>query len=164
MFCNGFKVVSGGQTGVDRAALDWAISRNIPHGGWCPHGRLADDGRIPARYLLHETPTHAPIQRTEWNVRDSDGTVIFSLNQRISGGTLATLEFARLHKKPALHIHYGDPAVDQAQLLLEFIRHDNITVLNVAGPCAAKEPRVRELVLNTLDAALWRNGNGHLRR
>jgi hypothetical protein len=161
MFCHGFKVVSGGQTGVDRAALDWAISRNIPHGGWCPHGRHADDGRIPAIYRLQETPTHAPIQRTEWNVRDSDGTVIFSLGQWISGGTLATLEFARRQKKPALHVHYGDPAIQPAEQLLEFIRRQKIIVLNVAGPCAAKEPKARDLVMRTFDTALWHHGNGH---
>lgn len=72
------RIISGGQTGADRAALDFAIAHDIPHGGWCPSGRLAEDGRIPSRYQLRETPSPDYAQRTEWNVRDSDGTVIFS--------------------------------------------------------------------------------------
>ena len=70
------KIVSGGQTGADRAALDWAIDHGTAHGGWCPRGRRAEDGAIPARYLLNETPSARYEERTEWNVRDSDGTVI----------------------------------------------------------------------------------------
>src|SRR5262245_64267849 len=72
------KIVSGGQTGADRAALDWAIEHGFEHGGWCPLGRKAEDGAVPARYDLAETPTDRWEQRTEWNVRDSDGTVIRS--------------------------------------------------------------------------------------
>ena len=73
------KFVSGGQTGADRAALDWAIEHKFEHGGWCPLGRLAEDGPIDPKYELTETPTAEYAQRTEWNVRDSDGTVIFSI-------------------------------------------------------------------------------------
>ena len=73
------RIVSGGQTGADRAALDWAIARRIPHGGWCPQGRKAEDGVIEAKYHLTETPSADYIQRTEWNVRDSNGTVVFSI-------------------------------------------------------------------------------------
>src|ERR1051326_9418797 len=81
------KIVSGGQTGVDRACLDFAIKHRIRHGGWCPRGRLAEDGRIPARYKLKETPRASYAQRTESNVRDSDATVIFSISPRLRGGT-----------------------------------------------------------------------------
>lgn len=88
------KIISGGQTGADRAALDWAIENNVPHGGWCPKGRRAEDGLIDAKYQLKETPSSHYPQRTEWNVRDSYGTVIFSLAERLSGGSLKTLEFA----------------------------------------------------------------------
>jgi hypothetical protein len=70
------RIVSGGQTGADRAALDWAIARHVPHGGWCPKGRKAEDGVIDARYELMETPSDFYEERTLWNVRDSDGTVI----------------------------------------------------------------------------------------
>ena len=73
------KIISGGQTGADRAALEFAIKQGIPHGGWCPKGRRSEDGQIDAKYQLQETPSSNYLQRTEWNVRDSDGTVIFSI-------------------------------------------------------------------------------------
>src|SRR3954463_11720603 len=98
------KLISGGQTGADRAALDWAISHGIEHGGRCPKGRLAEDGPIPLRYQLIETPTESYEERTEWNVRDSDGTVIFTIAEQLSGGSLLTLEMAIKHHKPHLHL------------------------------------------------------------
>ena len=98
------KIISGGQTGADRAALDFAIARGIPHGGWCPRGRLAEDGTIPALYQLSETPGPDHAQRTEWNVRDSDGTVIFSIAPALTGGSRETAELARQHQKPCLHL------------------------------------------------------------
>ena len=79
------RMVSGGQSGADRAALDFAIEADIPHGGWCPRDRLAEDGPIDARYRLDETPDRDYVQRTEWNVRDSEGTVIFSIAERLVG-------------------------------------------------------------------------------
>ena len=85
--------------------LDWAIWHDFPHGGWCPKFRKAEDGKIPAQYLLTETPSSDYLQRTEWNVRDSDGTVIFTLSDRLSGGSKKTLLFAEKHRKPYLHIH-----------------------------------------------------------
>ena len=91
------RIVSGGQTGADRAALDWAISNDIPHGGWCPAGRLAEDGAIDSRYNLQETPKADYLQRTEWNVRDSDATVIFSIKPDLMGGSLATQKLAEKH-------------------------------------------------------------------
>ena len=81
------KIISGGQTGADRMALDWAISHEISHGGWCPKGRKAEDGPLGSKYLLKETPTSDYPQRTEWNVRDWDGTVIFSLARALTGGS-----------------------------------------------------------------------------
>ncbi len=98
------KIVSGGQTGADRAALDWAIKKGIPHGGWCPKGRKAEDGRIDAKYQLQDTPSSNYLQRTEWNVRDSDGTVILSIGKRLSGNSSGTLELAIKHRKPYLHL------------------------------------------------------------
>jgi Circularly permutated YpsA SLOG family len=90
-------IVSGGQTGADRAALDWALARGIECGGWCPKGRKAEDGPIDPKYPLKETPSAAYIQRTEWNVRDSDATVVFSVNPFLTGGSKSTVEFARKH-------------------------------------------------------------------
>jgi Circularly permutated YpsA SLOG family len=81
------KIVSGGQTGADRAALDWALSRRIECGGWCPKGLKAEDGEIAKRYPLIETPSAAYLQRTEWNVRDTGGTVIFSIGKELTGGS-----------------------------------------------------------------------------
>lgn len=88
------KIISGGQTGADRTALDWAIEHDIPHGGWCPAERRAEDGVIPERYRLQETPAHNYEQRTRWNVHDSDATLIVSLAEELSGGTLATRQWA----------------------------------------------------------------------
>jgi predicted Rossmann-fold nucleotide-binding protein len=75
-------IISGGQTGADRAALDFAIEHGIPHGGWCPRGRIAEDGPIPLCYSLRETPSRRYAQRTEWNVRDSHATVVFTIGDR----------------------------------------------------------------------------------
>lgn len=156
------KIVSGGQTGADRAALDWAISRGIPHGGWCPLGRLAEDGALHRIYRLAETPTATRLQRTEWNVRDSDATVIFSVAKVLTGGSLATMEFARQQRKPHLHLHPPRTPVEMAARLVEFILHHHVKVLNVAGPAATKEPEVAVLVRGALDA-LWCHcrGGGH---
>ena len=98
------KIVSGGQTGADRAALDWAIANGVDYGGWCPKGRRSEDGTIPSQYQLQETLSTDYLQRTEWNVRDSDGTVIFSLGEHLTGGSWRTVEFAIKHRKPHIHI------------------------------------------------------------
>ncbi|MCB1236606.1 MAG: putative molybdenum carrier protein [Verrucomicrobiae bacterium] len=147
------RIVSGGQTGADRAALDWAIARGIPHGGWCPEGRLAEDGPIDPRYELRETPgAVAYIVRTEWNVRDADATVIFSLAPRLTGGSLATRDLARRRGKPVLHLSRAKsvhPEVDLARFMDDYF----VRVLNVAGPRASTEPGVAAFVRETLDAA-----------
>jgi hypothetical protein len=89
------KMVSGGQTGADRAALDWALAHNIECGGWCPKGRKAEDGPIDPKYPPKETASVAYLQRTEWNVRDSDATVLFSIKPTLTGGSLKTVDFVR---------------------------------------------------------------------
>src|ERR1700756_2207050 len=89
------KIVSGGQTGADRAALDWARKHNLPCGGWCPKGWKAEDGPINCKYPLKETPSASYLQRTEWNVRDSDATVLFSIQPTLTGGSKRTMEFVR---------------------------------------------------------------------
>jgi hypothetical protein len=127
-----FKIVSGGQTGADRAALDFAIEHRIRHGGWCPNGRLAEDGRIAKRYRLKETESAYPAVRTGWNVRESDGTVIFSLRKRLTGGTRLTEQLALRYKKPLLKI--VAPGRNAGRALACFIRKHDIGILNVAGP------------------------------
>src|ERR1017187_5807855 len=144
------RIISGGQTGADRAALDWAIEHGIPHGGWCPAGRKAEDGPIDLRYQLKETPSSNYLQRTEWNARDSDGTVIFSLAEHLSGGSLKTVAFAIKHRKPHLHLS-ATSKVDAVQELKQWMQQNNIRVLNVAGPRASKEPKVAGFVISTLD-------------
>lgn len=133
------KIVSGGQTGVDRAALDVALEFGIPCGGWCPKGRVAEDGRIDERYPLVETPSAEYAQRTEWNVRDADGTCILTRGP-LTGGTAQTVEYAKALNKPYLMIdleHPGEVADAQAWLT----RHA-IHTLNVAGPRESKHPRI----------------------
>ncbi len=146
------KIVSGGQTGADRAALDWAMKNNIPHGGWCPRSRKAEDGIIDAKYQLQETPSSDYPQRTEWNVRDSDGTVIFSIGKVLSGGSLKTLEFAIKHRKPHLHLSAASKDTAASELK-KWIEQNNIRVLNVAGPRASKEPEVAVFVQEVLGTA-----------
>jgi len=143
------KIVSGGQTGADRAAQDWALSRNLPCGGWCPNGRKAEDGTIDPKYTLKESPSSSYLQRTEWNVRDSDATVLFSIAPGLSGGSKKTVEFARKHNKPCLHIHVGQQ--DAAARLHAFLEDNTVETLNVAGPRASKEPNVAQFVIETFD-------------
>src|SRR5262245_53888442 len=140
------KIISGGQTGADRAALDWAIGRGIPHGGWCPKDRKAEDGAIDHRYNLVETPSEDYSQRTEWNVRDSDGTAVFSIRKELRGGSLLTAELAGQYNKPIIHLRREDERTNHAQELRLFIEWGGISVLNVAGPRASEEPGVYSFV------------------
>jgi hypothetical protein len=126
------RIVSGGQTGADRAALDFAIAHSIPHGGWCPRGRLAEDGALEGCYELRETPEEEYPQRTEWNVRDSDGTLILTEGP-LTGGTLATAELARdRFRRPLLVLDFE--AQPDPGAVLPWLRAHDIQVLNVAGP------------------------------
>jgi hypothetical protein len=100
------KIVSGGQTGADRAALDYAVASGIPHDGWCPKARKSEDGPIGPRYALAETPRADYLQRTEWTVRDTDGTVVFTVAAKLTGGSKRTAEFAARHSKPFIHLSY----------------------------------------------------------
>lgn len=131
------KIVSGGQTGVDRAALDVAKDLKMPYGGWCPKGRIAEDGRIPGRYAsLLEAPTKNYLQRTEWNVRDSDGTLILSWGPPVSGSK-RTVDFAKKLGKPycVVDMHNETPLIGVVRWLQEHIdKGEAIRTLNVAGP------------------------------
>ena len=133
------EIISGGQTGADRAALDVAIRNGPPHGGWCPRRRKAEDGIVGDQYKLRETPMASHLQRTEWNVRDTDGTVIFTLAGDASGGSLRTIEFARKHKKPRADIsRAGNYRPEKA--LQRFVQEQGISRLNIAGSLESKEP------------------------
>lgn len=133
------KVVSGGQTGVDRAGLDAAMEAGIPVGGYCPKGRLAEDGTVPERYPLTELTSGGYTSRTEKNVVESDGTLV--LNQgELSDGTKATVDFAKEHGRAHLVVQLDEmPALQDC---LSWIEEHGIRVLNVAGPRESKRPGV----------------------
>lgn len=145
------KIISGGQTGADRAALDFALANGIPHGGWCPRGRLAEDGALESDYALRETPEAEYPQRTERNVRDSDGTVIITIAPELTGGSRLTAELATRWGKPCLHLSRARDRDRAGERLRDFIRRHNVRVLNVAGPRASNEPLVRRFVIETLE-------------
>lgn len=147
------RIISGGQTGADRAALDFAVRHRLPHGGWCPRGRIAEDGPIDPKYQLTETPRTEPEQRTEWNVRDSDGTVIFSFSEKVSGGSLKTVEFAQQYGKPLLHVIARPSQPAAGARLQQFVNKHRIRVLNVAGPKESEEPGIGEFVKQALTEA-----------
>ena len=131
------KIVSGGQTGVDRAALDVAQALGLERGGWCPKGRLAEDGYIPDDYPLQETVTSDYAERTEFNVRDSDGTLILTVGPPI-GGTAYTIECARRLNRPfsVVDLSHG-ASLDEAR---RWLGTQQITSLNVAGPRRSQSP------------------------
>lgn len=153
------KIVSGGQTGADRAALDWAIDNGISHGGWCPAGRLAEDGPIGYEYLLEEMPDGGGYRRrTKANVRDSDATLIVSLSDELAGGSKETALFARRLDKPCLHVH---PGTDWRASLSAWAPSTEARLLNVAGPRGSREPDVGTFVRKVLDFVLEiRNDHG----
>ncbi len=133
------RIVSGGQTGVDRAALDVAIELGIAHGGWCPRGRLAEDGPIPACYQLTETESPEYPVRTEQNVLDSDATLVVCRGLP-TGGTELTLRLATRHGRPVLVVDLAaGPNVGKVRRWLA--RHARGT-LNVAGPRESQSPGI----------------------
>ena len=124
------RVISGGQTGVDRAALDVALKLGVPCGGWCPRGRRAEDGPLKEVYPLQETPSSDYTQRTRWNVRDSDGTVVL-YKSSLSGGSALTVELAKEQAKPCLVIDLCEDS--SPEILLDWLKLQQIRTLNVAG-------------------------------
>ena len=145
-------IISGGQTGVDRAALDIGLQLGIPIGGWCPHGRHAEDGIIDARYPLRETPRINPAQRTTWNVRDSDATFILTWGKP-TGGTALTIRMAEKLRKPYLVKDLNDPPSPESAI--KWILQQTVQILNIAGPRESSHPgiysRTADLLLAILD-------------
>jgi len=131
-------IVSGGQTGVDRAALDAALSLGLGCGGWCPKGRRAEDGVIPGLYPLKETPKRDYAQRTEWNVRDSDATLILSRGKP-SGGTAMAVQFAKAADKPFYFIDLSGAETD-VNAFRCWMTECRIKTLNIAGPRESQNP------------------------
>lgn len=136
------KIVSGGQTGVDRTALDVAIFLQIPHGGWCPLGRIAEDGKIPKHYQLTETDAADYSVRTEKNVVDSDGTLIL-YQDRLTGGTKLTAKFARQHERPMKTVDLSNQNTQhKCDEVRQWLVDNAICTLNVAGPRASGSPEI----------------------
>jgi len=148
------KIVSGGQTGADRAALDFALDFGIEHGGWCPKGRLAEDGVIPHKYKMQEMPSSEYRHRTKQNVIDSDGTLIVNLGD-LDGGTLATLKFVQERNKPHLVIKLDRGILkEDTDAVCSWLQKTSIATLNVAGPRGSKWPEIYDLTYELLVSCL----------
>lgn len=146
------RVVSGGQTGADRAALDAALGRGVPVGGWCPAGRWAEDGPIDARYPLRETASADPAERTRLNVRDSDATLVLTPGG-VAGGTDLTVESAHALGRPVLVVPPRPGAVGGAAA---WVRAHDVRTLNVAGPRESGAPGLYDSALAFVGALLDR--------
>lgn len=149
------KIISGGQTGVDRAALDVAMRLGVDHGGWVPKGRMAEDGVLPPHYAVQEMPTAAVEARTEKNVQDSDGTLIISRGSP-TGGTDHARKMALKHGRQLLHVDLslGQQASSAGSLVASWIEMNRIEILNVAGPRASHDPAIYMDAVNILTHAL----------
>jgi hypothetical protein len=146
------KIISGGQTGADRAALDAARERGIPHGGWLPKGRMTEDGALGPEYCLNELDSYRYQDRTRKNVVESDGTLIVSYGP-LTGGSALTEALAIRYDRPFLHLNMDYYALEDAvQAIEQWLKKNSIKILNVAGPRASSDERiyatVRDLMLN----------------
>jgi hypothetical protein len=143
------KIISGGQTGVDRGALDAAIELGIPHGGWCPRGRRAEDGRIPDRYQLIETPESDYPTRTRMNVAEADATLIVVRRLPLRSGTAATEDIALRFGKPYMIAVLDVLELGMVPLYMPvrwWLEVGRFETLNVAGPRESKEPGIQAAV------------------
>ncbi len=159
-------IISGGQTGVDRAALDSAINLNIAYGGWCPKGRLDEMGVMPEKYnQLREVSGHFYNEkenydaRTKLNIRDSDGTLIVvpqrPLPAQIKDGTLLTIDQVKKQNKPFLIISLSESHTNNSHKITEWISLNNITTLNIAGPRESNSPGIYQLSFFLLSKILY---------
>ena len=133
-------IISGGQTGVDRAALDVALKLKITCGGWCPKGRLAEDGIIAPRYPLKESFSIKAEIRTELNVLDATGTLILIKDDEMDKGTRFTIEMCKMYNKPYLRLNLNDQKKDLLSIFNTWKTKYKIGVLNVAGPRESSSP------------------------
>ncbi|MCM2283382.1 MAG: putative molybdenum carrier protein [Desulfobacula sp.] len=149
------KIVSGGQTGADRAALDIALKFNMNHGGWIPKGRRAEDGPLKEKYRLTETGSEDYRERTKLNVIDSHGTVILSRGE-LTGGSKFTRTFAKLMGRPNCYVDLSQSEEFEAAVILKsFILENQILVLNVAGPRQSTMPGIYADVKTILEVLLY---------
>jgi hypothetical protein len=151
------KIISGGQTGADRAALDVAIKSGILHGGWIPNGRLTENGRLDDKYHLKEMKTANYNKRTEQNVIDSDGTLLIS-HGKLTGGSDYTRDMVLRHGRPWLHIDLTKTgSFPAAKQIRSWLAEHEIEVLNVAGPRASKDPAIYQATVDILEIVFCRD-------
>ncbi|MFH1727117.1 MAG: putative molybdenum carrier protein [Pseudomonadota bacterium] len=143
------KIVSGAQTGVDRAALDVAMKLGIAHGGWVPKNRLAEDGEIDNKYNVKETNTSDYAHRTIQNIINSDATLILSKG-KISGGSAYTLFKAKEHKKPVLWLKINKNQDRAIVKICQWLNENKPKILNLAGPRESKEPGIYDVSFDFL--------------
>jgi hypothetical protein len=149
------KIISGGQTGADQAALDVAIKLDIPHGGWISKGRKTEKGALPHKYLLQEMSDDNYAKRTEKNVIDSDGTIILS-HGKLTGGSELTRIVAEKYNRPHLHLDLNIRSEFQAaQRIKDWVIKHNIEVLNVAGPRESNDPEIYKATVDILQTAFY---------
>ena len=153
-----FKIISGGQTGADRAGLDWAIVHHIEHKGWCPQGRKSEDGLIPKKYRLQETASSGYSDRSKLNVLNSDATVIFTMTENLKGDSRRSVYFAEKFGYPHLHLW---PEV-HPKYLASFLDQHKVVTLNVTGQRDSDAPGISQFVVSILDAAISINANTKL--
>ncbi|MFC1839399.1 putative molybdenum carrier protein [Thermodesulfobacteriota bacterium] len=149
------KIISGGQTGADQAALDAAIEMGIPHGGWVPLGRMTEKGRLSPRYKMQEINAIDYDQRTELNIVDSDGTLLFGKGT-LKGGSALTKKLSKKHLKPCLHVDMEEVSPYRAvEIIKSWLDVRKIEVLNVAGPRESECPGIYDHVLDILKSVLY---------
>jgi hypothetical protein len=162
------KIISGGQSGVDRAALDAALALELGYGGWCPHGGWAEDfphppGVLQNYPLLRETPLADPAQRTEWNVRDADATLILveAGGLAASRGTVFAHAIADKYRKPVLIADLGAP--DALALVTAWLRalieaHGRDLALGIGGPRESEAPGIYGRARRFIEELLTEDG------
>ena len=155
------KIVSGGQTGADQGALAACVQKKFPHGGWVPKGRRTEKGRVPAKYRMRQHWSRHYPPRTERNVVDSDGTVVFTFGKP-DGGSRLTIDFAKKHAKPWLAVDLERPAEEAAAKVVRWIKRrlPEGAVLNVAGSRRSKAPGIHRAVKRAMVAVLSRMEGG----
>jgi hypothetical protein len=148
-------IFSGGQTGVDRAALDAALRYGVKHGGWCPKGRRAEDGVIHDKYLLQETETDDYSERTKKNIQDSDATLIFvpKLPLEVKDGTVLTIQ--EIESKRRKHLIVDLSSIqDIGEAIVKWIRDNDIKILNIAGPRESQAKGIYQTVFDLLSTIM----------
>lgn len=157
------KIISGGQTGADLAALDAAIALGMPHGGWLPRGRKTEAGPLSSRYRLQENDSPRYRDRTERNILAADATLICS-HGPLSGGSALTEALAIRHDRPFLHIDFvHSPLTSATSLVQGWLDTIHPAVLNVAGPRASSDPQIYGAVFTLLTSLHWPRQPGHTR-